>query len=91
MKYIVIPSEVINAVPQETLDAFNLSLRYSTDKTEVLMKVDNYEKLFPTPMTLELTEEPEHIEYPYPTFDSPSATFDTLLSSPTWTSKEVQP
>ena len=79
---------MVNAVPQETLDSLGLSPRYSTDKTEVLMKVGNYEKLFPTPMTLELTEEPEQIEYPYPTFDSPSEEFNDLLSSQTWTSEE---
>lgn len=91
MKYIVIPARDLSIVPQEALDDLNLSPRYSTDRTEVLMKIGNYEKLFPQPMTLELIEgEQEEITYPYPTFDSPSEEFDNLLSSLAWTSQEEQ-
>ena len=60
----------------------------------VLMKVDNYEKLFPLPMALELTEEREEeveMSYPYPTYDSQSEGFDVLLSSANWTGEEEQP
>lgn len=91
MKYIVIPAGDLSIVPQEALDDLNLSPRYSIDGTKVLMKIGNYEKLFPRPMTLELIEgEQEEITYPYPTYDNPSEAFDTLLSSPAWISQEEQ-
>lgn len=44
MKYIVLPAEILAEVTQEALDYFHLSPRYSIDGSEVIMKVDNYEK-----------------------------------------------
>ena len=89
MKYIVLPAEILAEVTQETLDYFHLSPRYSIDGSEVLMKVDNYEKLFPCPTTLELdSEEAEDIIYPFPTYDSPSEEFEGLLSSTGWAGEE---
>lgn len=52
MKYIVFPIEKLNEVPQEVLDKLHLSPRKSIDGTEVIMKVANYELLFPSAMTL---------------------------------------
>lgn len=84
MKYIVIPSSVMSEVPQVTLDFFSLSPRYSVDGTEVIMKVDNYEKLFPSAMTLpETGEEYQDPVYPYPVYEGD--TLDNLLSSSKWT------
>lgn len=88
MEYIILPAELLNEITQETLEHLHLSPRYSIDGTEVLMKVDNYEKLFPRPMTLELDNEETEPVCPYPTYDNPSEAFDTLLSSPAWISEE---
>ena len=41
MKYIVIPAEILIDIPQEELDILGLSPRYSVDKSEVIMKLDN--------------------------------------------------
>lgn len=46
MKYIVFPSENLNAIPQEVLDELHLTPRKSVDGTQVIMKLDHYEKLF---------------------------------------------
>ncbi|WP_303013805.1 hypothetical protein [uncultured Bacteroides sp.] len=49
------------------------------------MKVDNYEKLFPSAMTLpELGEDTPHEPvYPYPVYEG--SELEVLLSSPEWT------
>ena len=69
MKYIVVPAEMLIDITQNTLDEMHLVFRYSVDGTEVIMKVANYELLFPSAMTLPLTEEDEtpEVVYPYPT------------------------
>lgn len=88
MKYIVIPSDVIAKIPQETLDFFSLSPRYSVDGTEVIMKIDNYEKLFPSAMNIpENGEEYQEPVYPYPVFEGD--TLNNLLNSKEWTSEEL--
>lgn len=88
MKYIVFPVEKLNEVPQEVLDELHLAPRKSIDGTEVIMEVANYEKLFPSVMTLpELGEEtPQEPVYPYPTYEGED--LNVLLSSPEWTSNE---
>lgn len=88
MKYIIIPASKLLEVSRETLDFFHLSPRYSTDRTQVIMKIDNYEKLFPSIMTLPNAEE-EHLGpvYPYPVVEG--ETLDNLLDSPEWTGKEA--
>lgn len=87
MKYITFPAENLNEIPQEVLDELHLSPRYSVDGTEIIMKVVNYEKLFPSVQTLPLTdgvEEGEQQEpiYPYPTYEGEALT--TLLESNKW-------
>ena len=52
MKYIVVPAEELVDITQETLDELHLVFRYSVDGTKVIMKVANYELLFPSAMTL---------------------------------------
>ena len=47
MKYIVVPAEMLIDITQNTLDEMHLVFRYSVDGTEVIMKVANYELLFP--------------------------------------------
>lgn len=90
MKYIVFPVEKLNEVPQEVLDELHLAPRKSIDGTEVIMKVANYEMLFPSVMTLPELGENEVIEivYPYPTYEGEE--LETLLSSEDWTTKEEE-
>ncbi len=84
MKYIVFPSENLNAIPQEVLDELHLTPRKSVDGTQVIMKVDNYEKLFPSAMTLPLLDEetPQEPVYPYPTYEGDA--LEELLKSDEW-------
>ena len=88
MKYIVVPAEELVDITQETLDELHLVFRYSVDGTEVIMKVANYELLFPSIMTLPLTDEDEVTEvvYPYPTYEGDA--LEELLNSDKWTNKE---
>lgn len=88
MKYIVVPAEELVDITQETLDELHLVFRYSVDGTKVIMKVANYELLFPSAMTLPLTEEDEtpEVVYPYPTYEGED--LNVLLSSSEWTSNE---
>lgn len=90
MKYIVFPSENLNAIPQEVLDELHLTPRKSVDGTQVIMKLNHYEKLFPSIMTLPLLGEEEKTEnpiYPYPTYEGED--LNVLLSGPAWTSKDT--
>lgn len=69
MKYIVFPTEKLNEVSQKVLDELHLVPRKSVDGTEVIMKVVNYEKLFPSVINLSLDdEESQELVYPYPTY-----------------------
>lgn len=88
MKYIVFPTENLNEIPQEVLDELHLVPRKSTDGTQVIMKVVNYEKLFPSAITLPAPEEdePQEVIYPYPTYQGDS--LDTLLSGSQWIAPE---
>lgn len=86
MKYIVFPSENLNAIPQEVLDELHLVPRKSNDGTEVIMKIINYEKLFPSTMILPLEDEEQEVTYPYPTYEGEE--LNTLLSGPEWSSSE---
>ena len=88
MKYIVFPSSNLNAIPQEMLDELHLTPRKSVDGTQVIMKLDHYEKLFPSIMTLPLLDEEktENPIYPYPTYEGEE--LNSLLSGPEWSSSE---
>ncbi|WP_221661781.1 hypothetical protein [Bacteroides faecis] len=90
MKYIVFPSENLNAIPQEVLDELHLIPRKSVDGTQVIMKIVHYEALSPSIMTLPLLDEEEKTEnpiYPYPIYEGEE--LNTLLSGPDWTSKDT--
>lgn len=88
MKYIVVPAEELVDITQETLDELHLVFRYSVDGTKVIMKVANYELLFPSAMTLPLTEEDEtpEVVYPYPTYEGEE--LNALLASSEWSSSD---
>ena len=64
MKYIVFPSDNLNAIPQEMLDELHLIPRKNVDGTQVIMKIVHYEALFPSIMTLPLLGEEEKTENP---------------------------
>ena len=64
MKYIVFPIEKLSEVSQEILEGLHLVPRLSEDGNSVIMKLDNYEKLFPSSQSGE-----EEIVYPYPVYD----------------------
>ena len=88
MKYIVLPAEILAEVTQEALDYFHLSPRYSIDGSEVIMKVDNYEKLFPSVMTLpETGEEYQGPFFTYPVYEGDF--LDNLLKSKEWKNEEL--
>lgn len=83
MKYIVFPTEKLNEVSQKVLDELHIVPRKSVDGTEVIMKVVNYEKLFPSVINLSLDdEESQEPIYSYPTYESEALT--TLLESNKW-------
>lgn len=84
MKYIVFPTEKLNEVSQEVLDELHLVPRKSVDGTQVIMKVVNYEKLFPSVQTLPAPEDegPQEVIYPYPTYQGDILT--QLLDKPQW-------
>ncbi len=84
MKYIVFPTVNLNEIPQSVLDELHLIPRKSVDGTQVIMKVDNYEKLFPSAMTLPLLDEetPQEPVYPYPTYEGDA--LEELLKSDEW-------
>lgn len=89
MKYIVFPSENLNAIPQEMLDELHLTPRKSVDGTQIIMKLVHYEAIFPPVMTLSLLDDeetPQEPVYPYPTYEGEE--LDKLLSGQKWTSKE---
>lgn len=88
MKYIVLPKSVLDEVPQETLNELHLVPRVSTDGEYVLMKVANYELLFPLAVTLpELGEDtPVEPTYPYPTYEGEE--LSDLLGSTEWSPQD---
>lgn len=88
MKYIVFPVEKLNEVSQEVLDELHLVPRKSVDGTEVIMKVANYEKLFPFIMTLPLDDEldTQEVIYPYPVYEG-NQLMD-LLNNKNWSDTE---
>lgn len=89
MKYIKFPSINLNEIPQEVLDELHLVPRKSVDGTQVIMKLDHYEKLFPSVMTLSLLDEeetPQEPVYPYPVYEGEE--LNTLLSGPKWSSSD---
>jgi hypothetical protein len=88
MKYIVLPKSVLDEIPQEYLNELHLVPRVSTDGMSVIMKVANYDLLFPPAMTLpELGEDaPVEPTYPYPTYEGEE--LNTLLASSEWSSSD---
>lgn len=89
MKYITFPTANLNEIPQEVLDELHLVPRKSVDGTQVIMKLNHYEMLFPQPATLELLDEeetPQEPNYPYPVYEGEE--LNALLASSEWSSNE---
>lgn len=88
MKYIVLPKSVLDEIPQDYLNELHLVPRVSTDGMSVIMKVANYDLLFPPAMTLPELGEDASVEptYPYPTYKGDD--LNTLLQSSEWTSQD---
>mgnify|MGYP005949251719 CR=1 FL=1 len=85
MKYIVIPAELLDKISQETLDHLYMSPRYSNDRSKIIMKLDNYDKLFLPNMILSDVESVDNgIDYPYPIYISGSHEFNELMKSDDW-------
>lgn len=89
MKYIVFPKSVLDEIPQDFLNELHLVPRVSTDGLSILMKVANYDLLFPAAMTLQEVgdENIPEVTYPYPTYEGQE--LDNLLQSSEWTSPET--
>lgn len=85
MKYIVFPIDKLNSVPQEELDKYHLAPRTSVDGAQVIMKVANYEKLFPADSQSVLAEGDE-VNLPYQTYEGDA--LDTLLAEYPWVKQE---
>ena len=89
MKYITFPTANLNEIPQEVLDELHLVPRKSIDGTQVIMKLDHYEMLFPSIMTLPLLDEeetPQEPVCPYPVYEGEE--LNALLASSEWSSNE---
>lgn len=87
MDYIIFPVEELDKVSPELLDELHLVPRKSVDGKQVVMKVINYDKLFPKevmPMNLDNDgNEVEIVTYPYDTYNSDE--ISEVLSSDKWT------
>lgn len=85
MRYIVLPAEMLDEVTQDALDYFHLLPRYSTDNSQVLMKLNNFYALFPQAMPLQEDLEGS-IELSFPIYTSGTEEFENLMQSELWTS-----
>ena len=87
MKYIVFPKSDLDAIPREVLDELHLSPRLSVDGSQVIMKTPNYDRLFPSAMTLsDEVETPQEPVYPYPVYEGEE--LSALLSGPEWSASD---
>ena len=84
MRYIVIPRELFDTIPEEIKKKLGIdSPRMSTDGTEVMLHIEHYDTLFPPVMTLE-EDDNSDIVYPFPTYDTTSTEFNSLITSDEW-------
>lgn len=85
MKYIIIPTEVFAQADMQLAERLGLATpRKSVDGSEVIMHVENYEKLFGSaPAPKSRSGSPE-----YSIYDSGSEELKQLLDSPEWASSE---
>jgi hypothetical protein len=63
MNYIIIPSQLIQNIPQSILDELNILFKYSKDKSKIIIHIKLYDKLF----NIEHIED-KIFEYPYPIY-----------------------
>lgn len=92
MEYIIFPVEELDKVSKERLDELHLVPRKSVDGKQVVMKVANYDKLFPKefmPLSINLDNdgnEVEAITYPYDTYSSEE--ISKVLTSDIWSAPD---
>lgn len=94
MDYIIFPVEKLDKVPTNVLDELHLVPRKSVDGKQVVMKVVNYDKLFPKDNPIELMgmnldndgNEVDVTTYPYDTYNSDE--ISKILNSDRWISNE---
>lgn len=63
MNYTIIPSQLIQNIPQSILDELNILFKYSKDKSKIIIHIKLYDKLF----NIEHIED-KIFEYPYPIY-----------------------
>ena len=63
MNYIIIPSQLIQNIPQSILDELNILFKYSKDKSKIIIHIKLSDKLF----NIEHIED-KIFEYPYPIY-----------------------
>ena len=74
MNYIIIPSQLIQNIPQSILDELNILFKYSANRSKVIIHIKLYDKLFNVKHI-----EDKVFEYPYPIYRD-SEIQDILLS-----------
>lgn len=85
MKYIVIPRELFDTIPEEIKKKLGIdSPRMSTDGTEVMLHIEHYDTLFPPVMTLEEDENNNTANYPFPVYEAVTTEFNSLITSDEW-------
>lgn len=88
MKFIEIPTEVYNLIPEEIRKQMGIDTpRYNVNGTKIIMHLEHYETLFPSTMAID-EEEVTEPTYPFPVYTDPSAEFSNLLASDEWSSNE---
>lgn len=85
MRYIVIPRELFDTIPEETKKKLGIdSPRMSTDGTEVMLHIEYYDTLFSPVMTLEEDENNNAANYPFPVYEAATIEFNSLITSDKW-------
>lgn len=83
MKYIVFPVDDLKNISQQLLDELHLVLRKNIYDTKVIMKISNYERIFPSIQTLPIDHDDIiEISYPYPVYEGER--LKELLSTEEW-------
>lgn len=84
MKFIIIPKEVYDSIPVSKIQELGIDNPHTNiEGTEIILHIEHYNTVF-EPMRMMAEEEPQ---YPYPVYDSPSSGFESVLSSPSWSSE----
>ena len=84
MKFIIIPKELFDSIPEEATKQLGIdNPRMSIDESEVILHIEHFDVLFPPVMTLE-EDDSNDIVYPFPIYDAASTGFNSLITSDKW-------